>query len=339
VELNDTLLENSTDLMTAILFFKGTLMYLKHDFFYHVWKGILLGPQAYASVKADLDNDINEFDQALFLQVTLKLISTRPTENKDSDGPITADLIKWLQSSHWEVETEFTRHCRSRVEGTLNWVFDAQEFKEWRIGTSENRSSRSLWLNGLPGVGKSTIAAYVMQALKAQNPDACVLYFFCKTGDFSLNTMLQIVRTLGAQLVPPLLTARAHLQKLQENSFDVTKPDPLFLHQELFRDAIKDAANEIFVILDGLDECSTESQEVDFESLLDSLSNLPLKLLVSSRVTAEFSNAWSNATKRELTFDDSRDDIQLYVSDCLPKFKNLEKVFKVLNHQRSRILQ
>lgn len=332
VELNDTLLEKATDLMTAILlFFKGTLMYLKHDFFYHVWKGILLGPQVYADAKADLDNAINEFDQALFLQVTLKLISTQPAENKDSDGPITAELVKWLQSSHWEVETEFARHCRSRVEGTLNWVFGTQEFKEWRLGTSEMRSSRSLWLNGLPGVGKSTIAAYVVQALKAQNSDACVLYFFCKAGDSTLNTLSQIVRTLGAQLVPLLPTARAHLQKLQEKSFDVTKPDPLFLHQELFRDAIKDASKEIFVILDGLDECSTESQEADLESLLKSLSNLPLKLLVSSRVTAEISNGLSNATKRELTFDDSRDDIQLYVNHCVSKSKNLEKGFKALN--------
>ncbi len=45
--------------MTAILLsFKGTLMYFKDDVFY-------------ASAKADLDNAINEFDQALFLQVSL----------------------------------------------------------------------------------------------------------------------------------------------------------------------------------------------------------------------------------------------------------------------------
>src|SRR5205085_6061981 len=60
-------------------------------------------------------------------------------------------------------------------------------------------------------------------------------------------------------------------------------------------------------------------------------SNLPLKLLVSSRVTAEISNGLSNATKRELTFDDSRDDIQLFVNHCVSKSKNLEKGFKALN--------
>ena len=54
------------------------------------------------------------------------------------------------------VETELTRRCRSRIEGTIYWAFGVQEFKEWRLRTSENRSSRSLWLNGLPGVGKST---------------------------------------------------------------------------------------------------------------------------------------------------------------------------------------
>lgn len=117
----------------------------------------------------------------------------------------------------------------------------------------------------------------------------------------------------------------------------MTKLDPLFLYQELFRDTIRYAAKEIFVILHGLDKCSTESQEADLESLLKILSNLPLKLLMSSRVTAEISNGMSNATKRELIFDDSRVDIQLYVNHCVSNSKNLEKGFKVLNINASQL--
>ncbi|KAK3391181.1 hypothetical protein B0H63DRAFT_508378 [Podospora didyma] len=304
-EFNDILLEKATNLMTAILvFFKGSLLYLKHDFFHHLWKGILLGPQVYADAKAELTDAIHEFDQALLTEITLRHVSTQPPKSQDPDGLLTIELIQWLQPSHWEVETEFARHCRRRVEG----------------------------------VGKSTIAAYVVQALKAQHPDACVLYFFCKAGGATLNTLSQLVRTLTAQLVPNLESAREHLCERKEKGLDPTKPDALFLYQELFRDALNGCKNEIFVILDGLDECSAEGQMDDVAELLRSMSSLPLKLLVSSRVTSEITKGLSSAAKKELTYDESRGDIQLYVSHIVSEKKSLERGFKSLNIDAAEFL-
>lgn len=81
VEINNLLLEKSTDLMTAILvFFKGALLYFNRDFFQRYWKAILLGPNVYTDAKAELDNAIKEFDQMLLLQVTLIVISGQKEE-------------------------------------------------------------------------------------------------------------------------------------------------------------------------------------------------------------------------------------------------------------------
>lgn len=350
--LDDIVLEKATDLMTAILvFFKGSLLYLKHDFFYHVWKGILLGPQVYAEAKADLGNAINEFDQALLMQITLPLISTQQvvqSTREDTNGPVPAaiQLVKWLQSSYWEVEQEFARHCRNRVPGTLKWVFDTPEFKAWRCGEDDQRqaSNTALWLSGLPGVGKSTIAAYVVQALRAQHPDACILYFFCKSGDAALNSLPQLVRTLAAQLAPVSPSAREHFQNLQSKDFDVAKSDdPLFLLQKLLRDPICEADDakkrETFVVLDGLDECSTKLQSADLESLLKAISSIPsLKLLVSSRVTAQISNGLSHTTKKDLSLNESRNDIELYVNHRVDASKNLDRGFRALGIEAAEFL-
>jgi tetratricopeptide (TPR) repeat protein len=339
--INDILLEKSTDLLTAVLvFFKGSLLYLKHDFFYHVWEGIRLGPQVYANTKADLNDAINEFDQALFLQVTLKLLTPGPgVAPSQIEGAAAAELTQWLRASHWETEAELARHCRSRVEGTLSWVFELPELRQWRLGASaEGKAPRSLWLSGLPGVGKSTIAAYVIQALKAQHPEAAVAYFFCKASDAMLGKLPQLIRTLASQLAQDLPTARSHLQVQQSKSFNVEQSDPLFLYQSLVRDALQSVDKEVFIVLDGLDECSTEEQEADLQAILESLACLRVKLLVTSRVTGEISSALEASDKKELSYDDSKGDIELYIKDAVAKSRILEKGFKALEIDPPRFL-
>lgn len=340
VDINDLLLEKAADLMTAILvFFKGALLYLKHDFFHHFFKGILLGPNIYADAKAALDNAINEYDQTLLLQVTLNTIAARPKDHQSESGTTTSDLVSWLQASCWEVESELARHCRNRTNGTFEWIFDVTEFKEWRLGGSRPQArSRSLWLNGLPGVGKSTIAAYIIQALQTHHRQASVLYFFCKSGDSNLDTLPRLVRTLAAQLVPKIPTARYHLETLKENDFKISTPDSVFLYQNLIRDSLKGWNKEIFIVLDGLDECSIESQQADLEALLTNMSSLDVRLLVSSRITAEISSGLFNSQRRELTYEDSQNDIKLYISCCVAKSEGLEKGFQMLNLNPSKFL-
>ena len=145
VEINNLLLEKSTDLMTAILvFFKGALLYFNRDFFQRYWKAILLGPNVYTDAKAELDNAIKEFDQMLLLQVTLIVISGQKeayqSETESAAGPTTVELVSWLQSSLWDIESDFLRHCRRRTRGTLEWIFTMTEFTEWRLGSSGPRS-------------------------------------------------------------------------------------------------------------------------------------------------------------------------------------------------------
>ena len=332
VEMNDILLEKATDLMTAVLvFFKGALLYLRHNYFYNVGKGVIFGPHVYADAKAELEGAINEFDQALLLQVALKRIDAPAAEatSQKQDSATTAGIIRWLQASHWEVEAEFSRHSRSRVKGTLNWVFDVPEFKSWRVGGGlGERAPRSLWLTGLPGVGKSTIAAYVIQALRAQHPDAAVLYFFCKAGDDALSSLPKLIRSLAAQLVDGLPMAREYLQKLQGRSFDVVKPDPVFLCQSLLRDTLRGNDKDVFVILDGLDECGGDGEQL--ELVLKSLTDLSIKLLVSSRVTGEISSGLSASVRRELSYDDSQGDIELYIDHAVGQSRSLQNGFKAL---------
>lgn len=74
----------------------------------------------------------------------------------------------------------------------------------------------------------------------------------------------------------------------------------------------------MFIVIDGLDECEgSNKKEQEHESavkrLLSGLLGLDVKLLVSSRPTPEISRALAKIKKREVTYDDSREDIQSFV--------------------------
>jgi hypothetical protein len=231
------------------------------------------------------------------------------------------------------VESEFTRHCRSRAEGTFKWIFKVTKNGGLAADKSHDRCGLMDFLVlANPQLRRTLYKLYSPIIVKLQ------LYFFCKSGDSNQGTLSQLVRTLAAQLVPEIPTARSHLQTLKEKDFKISDPDSWFLHQNLIRDSLKGSNKEIFIIIDGLDECSIESQQADLEALLPSLSSLGVKLLVSSRITAEISSGLSNAQKRELTYEDSQGDIKLYISHCVAESKSLEKGFQILGMNPSKFL-
>ena len=82
-----------------------------------------------------------------------------------------------------------------REEGTCMWIFDIPEYIAWR----DSSQSGLLCVQGKDGVGKSTLAASIIQNLESElaaSPDYTVQYLFCnhnKTGDDS-DTSQGIVR-------------------------------------------------------------------------------------------------------------------------------------------------
>jgi hypothetical protein len=342
VEINDFLLEKSTNLMTELLlFFRAAVMYSRHSYFYNLGKTILLGPELYSDAKAALDAAINDYDQELLLQVTIKVLSmgAQPTLPNTAAQTKASELLSWLKPSHWEAEKELLRNSQNRADGTMEWILKAEELKTWRQSDKKSRSTRSLWLNGLPGVGKSTIAAYLTQIIQAQHPDAVVLYFFCKAGDPSLDNVVQLIRTLASQMVQQIPAARTAIQKLKDDGFKDSEAVG-FMLQKLIGDSLSGLVQDVFIVVDGLDECEginkrDKENESAVKWLLSGLLGLDVKLLVSSRPTPEISRALLDTKKREITYEDSREDIQSYVTMRVSGSKTLENGFKSMSKNPS----
>jgi hypothetical protein len=332
ISISDLLLEKSTSLMTAIvLFFKNTLIFFRHDYFYNLGHTVLMGPKIYADAKEALDNAIVEYDQALLLQVTIKILdmdSTAPKTVVDVEAR-KSELMGWLDAAHWEAEAQFETNCELRAQETLQWVLEAEEFKAWRMSKARTYGPM-LWMHGLPGMGKSIISAYLVQALKAQYPEAVVLYFFCKAGDQKLDNVDSLARTLASQLALTLPDSREVLQKLKDDGFRPGAFSQSF--SRLVVDTLKELSQRTFIVIDGLDECFGESLDVKDRSpitkLLEALKKLDARVLVSSRPTPEISHALPFTLSRALTFEDNRDYIEKFVLMRVSKSRNLKRGFQ-----------
>ncbi|KIO24528.1 hypothetical protein M407DRAFT_212410 [Tulasnella calospora MUT 4182] len=131
---------------------------------------------------------------------------------------------------------------------------------------------RVMWIHGMAGRGKSTIASTVAHNWKYRA--ACAIFHF-RRGQPMLNRRMicALARQLGNSMVPEV--KNAVLESLRENG-DIA--DSRLTHQftTLFVapfTKLKNLPYPILIIVDALDECESVKDAVDFVKLIDRYSS------------------------------------------------------------------
>jgi nucleoside phosphorylase len=150
------------------------------------------------------------------------------------------------------------------VNNTCEWIEQVDEYKEW-IGSN----NKMLWICGSPGKGKTFLAIYLAKLLKNRPqasgdvPGPLVLTFFCSYTNRGRKSALFVVRSLLAQL----LRAEPSLYELLLETFKDHEvgEDNLFSDDnqqkmwEVFVAMLHRVQRQVYLVLDGLDECDAES--------------------------------------------------------------------------------
>lgn len=97
--------------------------------------------------------------------------------NNENILPLPAEDVKnirdWLQPTPYDLErSEFSRHLQSYLEGTGQWLLSTYAYQQWHGGDANGL----LWIKGIPGSGKSVMAASIIHQLHKENVP--VLFFF-----------------------------------------------------------------------------------------------------------------------------------------------------------------
>jgi hypothetical protein len=202
--------------------------------------------------------------------------------------------LAWLTVDETIQEAELERISRRRHDKTCEWITKESRMKAWLKDDAQNML---LWLNGKPGAGtpskpssqmnvdlifaqgKSVTCSYIIQSFERTAGQA-VSYFFCKSQDFG-NVFHQILKTIALQL----LRHSPELSSLIANEFIYRGLSCGVAQLKTLIPQLLQIIPTTRIIIDGIDECSHETQKVILKNLYAVCirPDISCKMLLSSR--------------------------------------------------------
>jgi NTP pyrophosphatase (non-canonical NTP hydrolase) len=159
------------------------------------------------------------------------------------------------------------------------WLTDGPTFTHWL----EVPNSK-LWLSGIPGAGKTVLAgAMIEETLRLADESIAVAFFFCDYKNKQTHSAVNILGSLASQIARQKEKAYDSLA----NYYNELHPEK-HLAKSLgiigLQDALQGMMEEldkVFIIIDGLDECADNTDDVleILMSLVNSQEKVSLALL------------------------------------------------------------
>ncbi|KAF1836049.1 hypothetical protein BDW02DRAFT_578223 [Decorospora gaudefroyi] len=168
---------------------------------------------------------------------------------------------EWLRPISAIGDTYVTTITRL-LPGTCEWLFSKQEYVDWCNHLSR-KSSPLLWISGIPGAGKTNLAAKVIQRLCQEK--RTVAYFFCD-GTAQRGDVRSILTTFCWELLNQFPEDVELLLKAYYKGGEPTETD--------MRECLNfmcERRNPV-ILLDGLDECTLHKRSTLCEFLVSSNS-------------------------------------------------------------------
>ncbi|KAK7189881.1 hypothetical protein DPSP01_008409 [Paraphaeosphaeria sporulosa] len=159
-------------------------------------------------------------------------------------------IRSWLKPTDYELDSgEFRKHLASHLPGTGAWLTSSHTYLNWHQSTNDGL----LWIKGIPGSGKSVLAAHLVDALAQSEPGTHVLYFFFRQIIDANHEPVALLRDWLDQILvssPPLQKRLKELIEAGRSIHSITMED----HWSNLKLAINGLAGRVFCVVDALDE-------------------------------------------------------------------------------------
>ncbi|KAF4951699.1 hypothetical protein FSARC_12850 [Fusarium sarcochroum] len=211
-----------------------------------------------------------------------------------------------------------------RQATTGNWLLDSEELKDWF-----DKPGSHLWLNGIPGGGKTVLAgAIIQEALSRNLPDCGRAFFFC---DYKNKNTLLPVNILGAIATQLALQNDECFSCLQDYHTELhparnlsQKPEVDELRARIARMTTK--FSQVLIVIDGIDECGEEVVDQVLTALVelaDSADNVGMALFSRDEINIRFR---LEADFEEIIIEAHTEDIATYVRAEMELLRNSGKL-------------
>jgi Cdc6-like AAA superfamily ATPase len=235
-------------------------------------------------------------------------------------------IERWLSSP--DPSTNYNKALQERHEGSGLWFLESDAFAKWKM-----RRNSFLWLNGIPGCGKTILSSAIIKDLNDTLSSQPLLYFYFDFNDSAKQTLESMLRSLITQFPCKFQDNWKQLDSLF-SSHENGRRQPT--HESLCKILLNmiEQVKEVWIVLDALDECRTRMGSPT-EGLLSWMKDLlkseqrNVHLLVTSRPEQDIKSEVS-----ELAHDDDivplqsdliADDIRAYIHTRVRRGNGLKR--------------
>jgi ankyrin repeat domain-containing protein 50 len=279
-----------------------------------------------------LNEDVSDvIDNLLVALGILQLKRVDEIQSDTADMTILMNLLRTSQLSDqvrgWinapDPSSNYNEACKRRHPRTGLWLVHGLSFQKW---LDEDHSF--LWLNGLPGCGKTVLSSTAIQHTlrhRRSNPRIGIAFHYFTFTDDAKQNVSGMLRTMLLQLSNQLDDGHAALIALH-NTYKAGEPPVQALENTLKQILLK--FQDVYVVIDALDESPRGERR---DPVLETLAEMHgwliggLHILITSRDEADIRDGLSPQTSDEVSMDnkDVDKDIEDYVVQRLrndPKF-------------------
>ena len=183
------------------------------------------------------------------------------------------------------------------LKDSYSWILENSEFKKWR----NNQLNPLLWIKGDPGKGKTMLLCGIINELSRSLDTTLLSFFFCQANDSRINNATAVLRGLIYMLVDQQPSLVLHIRKKYDNAGKALFEDAnaWTALSEIFTNILQDSSlNDVFLIVDALDECVSGLPE--FLNLVVYMSSVSsrVKWIVLSRNWSDIERSLDTATHR-----------------------------------------
>ncbi|KAK6537092.1 hypothetical protein TWF694_011292 [Orbilia ellipsospora] len=222
----------------------------------------------------------------------------------------------------------------SAHENTCDWIFETEQFQQWRHRNNIEIFNGVLWIKGKPGAGKSTLMKHILRHCQASFPNHSIAaYFFNARGTLLEKSRCGLLRSLLYQLLEKDPKTRGRFiphfmdkEKKHGYSWEWCESEL----ESFLKELIPSLDRPVLLLVDALDECD-QSEVRKVVSFLEGLSSAAvgvskcsLSICLSSRHYPTISMRKMLDLVVEKRWEHDR-DITTYVQDKLRmKDKDIE---------------
>lgn len=195
------------------------------------------------------------------------------------------------------------------------WLLQSHEYKSW-LGVR-----KTLFCPGIPGAGKTTLAAVVIDDLErrfANDPGVGIAYIYCNYKRQDDQTIGKLASSLLKQLTQTRSALPECVRGLyRRHQLKNTTPTPDEIWQAL--ESVTALYDKVFIITDALDECPTLQgcRNRLILGLFTLQKNAGANIFATSRFIPDIEQQFSNASIT-VEIRASAEDIHTYLHNRMP---------------------